>query len=134
MLTNDAAMPHFTIEYSANLEGGVDMQAFCEEILRAALATGIFETGAVRVRAIRCDHFAIADKHPQNSFIDVSLRIGAGRDLATRKRVGEELFAAMSAFLATLVASQHFALSFEIRDLNPELSYKRNSIHERLRK
>ena len=46
-------MPHFTIEYSANLDAEVDMQSFCEEIRRAALSTGVFEIGAVRVRAIR---------------------------------------------------------------------------------
>jgi 5-carboxymethyl-2-hydroxymuconate isomerase len=134
MLTNDPGMPHFTIEYSANLDGAVDMLALCEEIRRVALSTGVFETGAVRVRAIRCDHFAIADGDPRNSFIDVSLRIGAGRDLATRKRIGEQVFAAMQTFLSALFASQHFALSFEIREIDRELSYKRNSIHERLRK
>lgn len=127
-------MPHFTIEYSANLDGVVDISALCEEICRAALSTGAFETGAVRVRAIRCEHFAIADGDPRNSFIDGSLRIGAGRDLATRKRIGEQIFAAMQTFLSALFASQHFALSFEIRQIDPELSYKRNSIHERLRK
>jgi 5-carboxymethyl-2-hydroxymuconate isomerase len=127
-------MPHFTIEYSANLEGNVDMQAFCAEILRSALATGIFETGAVRVRAIRCEHYAIADQAPENSFIDVSLRIGAGRELALRKKVGDAIFASMTAFLGRLFESKHFALSFEIREIDPELSYKKNAIHERLRK
>ena len=127
-------MPHFTIEYSANLEGSVDVQAFCDEILRAALATGIFETGAVRVRALRCEHYAIADRHPENSFIDVSLRIGTGRDLETRKKVGDAIFTAMTTFLAKLFEGKHFALSFEIREIDPQLSYKKNAIHERLRK
>jgi len=127
-------MPHFTIEYSANLDGAVDMPAFCEEIRRAALSTGAFETGAVRVRAIRCRDYAIADGDPLNSFIDVSLRIGAGRDLPTKKHIGDRVFAAMQVFLAPLFAGKHFAVSFEVREIDPELSYKQNSIHERLRK
>ena len=127
-------MPHFIIEYSANAREQVDMKAFCERIRGAALATGVFETGAVRVRALRCDEYAIADAEPANSFIDVSLRMGAGRDLATRKRIGDEIFAAMTAFLAPLFEGKHFALSFEIREIDPQLSYKKNSIHERLRK
>jgi 5-carboxymethyl-2-hydroxymuconate isomerase len=94
----------------------------------------VFETGAIRVRAIRCDHFAIADGDPRNSFLDVSLRIGAGRDLATRKRIGDQIFEAMKTFLATLFEEKYFALSFEIREIDPDLSYKKNSIHERLRK
>jgi 5-carboxymethyl-2-hydroxymuconate isomerase len=127
-------MPHFTLEYSANLDEIVDIRALCEEIRRAALATGVFETGAVRVRAIRCEHYAIADDLPANSFIDVSLRIGAGRDAAVKKKIGDALFAAMTTFLAGMFEGQHFALSFEIREIDPELSYKKNSIHDRLRK
>jgi 5-carboxymethyl-2-hydroxymuconate isomerase len=127
-------MPHFTIEYSANLDGTVDMKAFCEELRRTALATGVFETGAVRVRAIRCQHYAIADVDPANGFIDVSLRMGAGRDLSVQKRIGDTIFASMSTFLGELFEGKHFALSFEIRQIDPALSYKKNSIHERLRK
>lgn len=127
-------MPHFTIEYSANLDGAVDMKAFCEEIRRSALETRVFETGAVRIRAIRCEHYAIADADPANGFIDVSLRIGAGRDLAVQKRIGEAIFASMSDFLEKLFEGNHFALSFEIRQIDAALSYKKNSIHERLRK
>jgi 5-carboxymethyl-2-hydroxymuconate isomerase len=125
-------MPHFTIEYSANLDTEVDMQSFCEEILRAALSTRVFEIGAVRVRAIRCEYYAIADNHPANSFIDVSARV-ARRDLAVKQKVGEAVFAAMTAFLGGLFDGKHFALSFEIREIDPELSYRKNSIHERLR-
>src|SRR4051794_21763807 len=53
-------MPHFTIEYSANLEPGLDMQAVVELVRRAAVETGIFPLGGIRVRAIRCDFSAIA--------------------------------------------------------------------------
>jgi len=110
------------------------MTAFCDAIRRAALATEVFETGAVRVRTVRCDHYSIADDDSANGFIDVSLRIGAGRDLATRKRIGEAIFATMTGFLQPLFGGRHFALSFEIREIDPELSWKKNSIHERLRK
>jgi 5-carboxymethyl-2-hydroxymuconate isomerase len=35
--------------------------------------------------------------------------------------------------LAALFATPHFALSLEIREIDPELSWKRNAIHPRLR-
>ena len=126
-------MPHLNIEYSSNLEARVPMDDFCEAMLRAALATGVFETGAVRVRATMCSSFAIADDHPDNAFLDMSLRIGAGRDLETKKRAGEAIFAAARAYLSDLFNTPHFALSFEIREIDRDLSWRINVIHPRLR-
>ncbi|WP_189523166.1 SRPBCC domain-containing protein, partial [Mesorhizobium sp. M8A.F.Ca.ET.213.01.1.1] len=48
-------------EYSANLDAKVDMGALCELVSRTILETGLFEQGAVRVRAFRADAYAIAD-------------------------------------------------------------------------
>jgi 5-carboxymethyl-2-hydroxymuconate isomerase len=126
-------MPHFSIEYSSNLDGKVDFNALCRRILKGMLATGLFETGAVRVRAFRCEHYAIADDLPENSFIDMSLRVGTGRSEADRERAGQAIFAAVSEELAPLFATPHFALSLEIREIDPQLSWKRNAIHPRLR-
>ncbi|HWK14530.1 MAG TPA: 5-carboxymethyl-2-hydroxymuconate Delta-isomerase [Rhizobiaceae bacterium] len=128
-------MPHMTIEYSANLDGRTDMGAFCSEILQAMLATGYFEIGAVRVRAVRCAEYAIADRMPENAFIDMSLRIGQRPDRTpeSRKEVGEAIFRKAADFLAPLFETPHFALSFEIRDIDPDLSWKKNAMHPRLR-
>ncbi len=126
-------MPHFTIEYSANLDAAVDISELCSVILNAALKTGVFEVGAVRVRAIRCDAYAIADQLPENGFIDMSLRMGAGRSIDAKKSIGEAVLAAVETFLKPQFATPHFALSFEIREIDPELSWRKNAIHPRLR-
>src|SRR3981189_2643056 len=78
-------MPHFTIEYSGNLDGRVDMGKVVEVVRKAAVETGIFPLGGIRVRAVRCEHYAIADGNPHLGFLDMVLRLGEGRDLATRK-------------------------------------------------
>src|SRR3954466_824722 len=78
-------MPHFTIEYSANLDARVDMGAVVELVRKSAVETGIFPLGGIRVRAIKCEHCAIADGRPNYGFLDMVLRLGEGRDLATRK-------------------------------------------------
>lgn len=127
-------MPHFNIEYSANLDGRVDFGKLCRRILKEALATGLFEVGAVRVRAGRFEHYAIADDLPENAFIDMSFRIGAGRSLKDRQRAGEAIFAAVVEELQPLFETPHFALSFEIREIDPALNWKKNAIHPRLRK
>jgi 5-carboxymethyl-2-hydroxymuconate isomerase len=125
-------MPHFTIEYSANLDGRVDMGKVVEVVRKAAVETGIFPLGGIRVRAVRCEHYAIADGNAQFGFLDMVLRLGEGRDLATRKKAGEHIFTALSAHLDPVFAQSKFALSFDMQINNKETSWKRNNLHEAL--
>ena len=126
-------MPHFTLEYSANLDSRVDMAKVVETVRKAAVETGIFPVGGIRVRAIRCEHFAIADGNPNLGFLAMVLRLGEGRDLATRKKSGEHVFRALSDHLDPVFAASKFALSFDIQINDKEMSWKRNNIHEALK-
>ena len=126
-------MPHFTIEYSANLDGRVDMGAVVELVRKEAVATGIFPLGGIRVRAIRCEHYAIADGSKDFGFLAMLLRLGEGRDLATRKKAGEHVFNALSSYLDPVFANSKFALSFDMQINDKEMSWKRNNIHEALK-
>jgi 5-carboxymethyl-2-hydroxymuconate isomerase len=126
-------MPHFTLEYSANLEARVDIGAVVEVVRKAAVETGIFPLGGIRVRAVRCEHYAIADGQRQLGFLDMVLRLGEGRDLATRKKAGEHIFKALSAYLDPVFASSKFALSFDMQINDKETSWKRNNIHDALK-
>ena len=126
-------MPHFTIEYSANLEPRVDMATVVEVVRRAAVETGIFPLGGIRVRAVRCEHYAIADGDPSFGFLDMVLRLGEGRDLATRQKAGEHIFKALSAHLDHMFAGSRFALSFDMQINDKNTSWKRNNIHEALK-
>lgn len=127
-------MPHFTIEYSANIEPLVDVAVVCEVVRNAAVQTGVFPVGGIRVRAIRCDHFAIADGRPALGFLDILLRIGEGRDLATRKRAGDHVFKALSDHLDPVFTASKFALSFDMQINDKDTSWKRNNIHDMLTK
>lgn len=126
-------MPHFTIEYSANIEPRVDMSAACEVVRKAAVETGIFPLGGIRVRAIRCDHVAIADGRDGLGFLAMVLRLGEGRDLAARQKAGEHIFQALSDFLEPEFAFMPFALSFDMQINDAATSWKRNNIHEKLK-
>jgi 5-carboxymethyl-2-hydroxymuconate isomerase len=125
-------MPHFTIEYSANLEARVDIGAVCEVVRQAAVETGMFPLGGIRVRAIACQHFAIADGRPHLGFLDMVLRLGEGRDLVARKKAGEHIFKALSDHLEPLFRDKKFALSFDMQINDKETSWKRNGIHDLL--
>ncbi len=126
-------MPHFTIEYSANLDSRLDMGKTVEVVRKAAAETGIFPLGGIRVRAIRCEHFAIADGNPHFGFLAMVLRLGEGRDLATRKKAGEHIFRVLSDHLDSLFAMGQLALSFDMQINDKETSWKRNNIHGTLK-
>ena len=126
-------MPHFTIEYSANLDAQVDMAAVVELVRKAAVETGIFPLGGIRVRAIKCEHYAIADGDPRLGFLSMVLRLGEGRDLPTRKKAGEHIFKTLSTYLDPVFARSKFALSFDMQVNDKETSWKRNNIHDALK-
>ncbi|MDB5603307.1 MAG: 5-carboxymethyl-2-hydroxymuconate isomerase [Bradyrhizobium sp.] len=126
-------MPHFTLEYSANLDARVDMGAVVEVVRKAAVETGIFPLGGIRVRAIRCEHYAIADGQLNFGFLAMVLRLGEGRDLAARKKAGEHIFKALSIYLDPVFAGSKFALSFDMQINDKETSWKRNNIHDVLK-
>ena len=126
-------MPHFTIEYSANLDGRVDIGAVCEVVRQAAVETGVFPLGGIRVRAIKCEHYAIADGRKDFAFLDMVLRLGEGRDLSTRKKAGEHVFNALSRHLDPVFAASKFALSVDMQINDKDTSWKRNTIHDALK-
>ena len=123
-------MPHAIIEYSANLEEQLDFPQFLTALRDSALATGVFPIGGVRVRAYRADHYVIADGHPDNAFVHIMLRVGHGRDLATRKRACEAIFATACEQLAALYERIPLGISLEMQEVDQVLTFKRNNLHE----
>ena len=126
-------MPHVSLEYSGNLADAVDIGALCEEIRATAARMDAFAMPGVRVRALKVDHFAIADGDPKHGFIDISVRLRGGRPLEVRKAATAELFAAVEAYLAPVMATRSIALSLEMRDIDPELSPKSGTIRDHLK-
>jgi len=125
-------VPHLTIEYSSNMEARVDMALMCDVLRRAAIATGVLPMAGVRVRAICATHISIADGGADHGFIDISVRLRGGRDLATRKAATTQIFDAARDFLTPAMATYSIALSFEMRDIDPELSPKTGTIRDHL--
>lgn len=126
-------MPHLELRLSRNLVDRIDLPAVVSGLSDELLSCGIFPLGGIRVRAIICDFYAIADRHPENAFVDIQLRVGAGRSPDQLKQAGERLFASARAQFADELAKPHFMLSFDIQVIDPQFSWKENSIHERLK-
>lgn len=125
-------MPHFHIEYSANLDDVVDMTAFCEAIRVAAVQIEAFPMAGVRVRAVRLDHYAIADGDPKHGFVDISIRLRAGRSADVKQEAAGRIFEAAKAFLRPLMEARSVALSLEMRDIDQDLSLKTGTIRDHL--
>lgn len=123
-------MPHLIVEYSANLRGHVDVQRLVDALHQSALSTGVFPLGGTRTRAVERSIYRIADGHPDNGFVHVTMRIGHGRDLETRKRAGQAVFDALCAQLAPVFEKRPLGISFEVQELDPVLNFKHNNLHE----
>lgn len=92
-------MPHLRIDYTANLDPRVRMDALCQSLaagmasLRDAENKPVFPLQGTRVMAWPAPFHAVADGDPANGFIYLNLRITPGRDSATVAAAGEALLA-----------------------------------------
>lgn len=126
-------MPHQIIEYSANLEHDLDVEALVEAMHDAAVTCDALPIGGIRTRAERRDVYRISDGHPDNVFINVTLRV-APRAPEVKKEVGEKLFQALCDFVQEVFDQRPIALSLEIQDIDPEFRWKRSNVREYLEK
>ena len=122
-------MPHIVIEYSANLESRIALRELVQKAHEAALASGVFEVGGLRTRCARRDNYRIADGHPDNSFVAVNVRIGHGRDEATRHRAGKMIFEAVCAHLAPVYATTPMGITLDVAEIDPAAAFKQNNMH-----
>ena len=126
-------MPHVITEYSANLEGAVDIQGLVNDLHATAIASGLFEVGGIRSRAKKREIFRVADGDPDNGFVFIMARIAPGRTAEKRKALGEALLATAAMRLESVFAKRGLSLAVEIQELDGEYTFRRNNLHERLK-
>jgi 5-carboxymethyl-2-hydroxymuconate isomerase len=129
-MDQEGAMAHIVIEYSANLRGHFDLDAFLRAVHEAALSTGVFPIGGIRTRAYEASNYVIADGHPDNAFVHISLKVGHGRDVITRKRACEVIFEVACRQLGALSESQPLGIALEMQEIDPVLTFKKNNLHD----
>jgi 5-carboxymethyl-2-hydroxymuconate isomerase len=128
-------MPHFVIEYTANLA----VEGRLPELLRKANATlaaqgDVFPIGGIRSRAIELEHWFMADGAADYAFVHGTLKIGAGRPADVRRRVGDALFETMKTHFAEIYSRRYLALSLELGEFDEAGTWKHNNVHARFRK
>lgn len=125
-------MAHLKIELSESVARSIDLPALCSDLQQAMVACGIFPLAGIRVRAYVAQACAIADMHPGNGFVAMTLSVGHGREKDVLAKAGDEVFAAAKSSLAAWLAKQYFGLSLEIREIDERLTWKANTIRPRL--
>ncbi|QLF93385.1 5-carboxymethyl-2-hydroxymuconate Delta-isomerase [Pseudomonas sp. ABC1] len=122
-------MPHFIVEYTDNIESEARLPELFEQVHGYLGASGVFPLGGIRSRGLRLDTWRMADGQHDYAFVHITLKVGAGRDLETRKQVADGLFALITAHFADLQARRLLAISFEMSELHDTLNYKQNNVH-----
>lgn len=127
-------MAHVTIEWTANLEGEFDVRALMALVAQdmRERADGVFPVGGIRVRAYRVDDYVIADDDgPDDAFVNLDVKMGAGRPAEFRQRYFDALFARVVTFFADLPERRPLALSMYVEETE---GWKKNTIHDRLKR
>lgn len=123
-------MPHLIIEHSANLGARIDIDELVDGMHERALSIDGLPLGGLRTRAQAREHYRIADRHPDNAFVHVILKLGHGRPLEKRREFGEQLFAALCDLLEPASSTSPLAISFEVQEIHPELTWKQNNLRD----
>ena len=130
-------MPHLSFEYSRGLGRLTDLDAFARICRDALVETGACPLGGIRVRGFEADVQAVADSGPEGGdyhFCDMVLRLGEGRDAATRAMIADRLYAAAEAALRPGVGERPFILSLEVQEISSAFSRKSwSTIHAALK-
>jgi 5-carboxymethyl-2-hydroxymuconate isomerase len=133
-------MSHMTLEYSANLRAAGQFGTLCRAL--AQFMTGlivdgqrVFPPAGVRVRAIPCEDYCIADGSVEGAgFVHAILKIGAGRSGAAKQATCTGLFEIMKTHFAAQYAHQGLALSLEFIEFSESGTLKHNNLHARFKK
>jgi len=130
-------MPHLVYEITNNLDTAeADIPGLLKKSNQVLIAQGgVFPTGGIRSRVVWLRDYCIADgSHGDDAFVHVSLKVGAGRSEAEKKKACDELFAMMSEHFAPIFAQQGLALSMEFSEFSEAGTWKKNNIHPRYKK
>jgi 5-carboxymethyl-2-hydroxymuconate isomerase len=120
-------MPHIIVEYSANLEGSLDVQKLCDDLHQVVIDSGVAEVAAIRTRAKRRDAYRIADGDPKNAFVHVVMRLRIGRSEEVRSKLADALLAATDSNLQRAHATHAIAISVEMEEID-NVTARKNAI------
>jgi len=128
-------MPHLIVEYTANLKPEADIPSLLKKANRVLIDQGgTFPIGGIRSRAVELTDWCMADGEDDYAFVHITLKIGAGRDEAVKRKACDALFEMLKAHFAPLYARRYLALSMELVEFSESGTYKHNNVHAKFKK
>jgi 5-carboxymethyl-2-hydroxymuconate isomerase len=127
-------MPHITVEYSANVEEHVRIDAFLKVLQDAAFSTGVAELAGFRTRAERRDQYRVADGNPANCFVAITIRVARGRSADDLKNLRDTVTKAATNYLEPVFTNAPISFSCEVQEIIPEMRVNISNIREWMKK
>ncbi len=120
-------MPHVIVEYSANLDGKLDIRGLVNDLHQVVVDSDVAEVAAIRTRAKRRDVYRVADGDPKNAFVHVVMRLRIGRSAEQLKTLSEALLAATDNTLQRAYATHPTAITVEMEEID-NITARKNTI------
>ncbi len=89
----------------------------------------VFPTGGTRVLAYPAAHYAVADGQADYAFVYLNLRMGQGRNDATRRRAGDALLMVTKAHFQPVFKQRHIGITLQIDEGHEVFDAKHSNLH-----
>ena len=123
-------MPHIFGEYSANLEEHVDVGEVLQSVHGAAASHPSVPLAGLRTRAIKREHYLIANGDSANMFVAVIARLNGDRGQTPLIEVRDLLAEAVRSSLDKVTREQPIAISVEVQPIDAAMRVNENSIRD----
>lgn len=110
-------MPHIVIEYTPHESNDFSVEHLMAEAHQAALATGLFDEAAIKVRVKAYDQALVGGRHAL--MMHVLIYLIEGRDAATKKALTQAVHDALEPLVPT-----YASVSVDARDLARDVYVK----------
>ncbi|CAM3687397.1 5-carboxymethyl-2-hydroxymuconate Delta-isomerase [Polaromonas hydrogenivorans] len=121
-------MPHIQIDYTASLADAVIKGRLVDKVHQAAVDSGIFPVWGIRTFAQAMGEYRVGNGQVGNGFVNITVRIAPGRNLALRQRIRQELFGAMLAAMGPLFENHRLGCQLEVTEFDADVSVYQNNL------
>jgi 5-carboxymethyl-2-hydroxymuconate isomerase len=119
-------MPHFTLEYSDNIE--VDVQPLLARLHDEMAATGAVNMKGLKSRAIRHTEYRIADGDDRYAFVHLNMLIRAGRPLEVQQELAKRAMTVLEDTFGHRFETGFLSLSVDIKEMNEGVAITNHNI------
>lgn len=119
-------MPHITIEYSANLDEGHDLNPMLHKVHEVLVKTLPASLASCKSRVFKCDDYLVGNGDSQNAFVHMSVKIMPGRTSEIKAEAAGLLLEVMQSIFSDRHKNKIIGYSIEIVELSSQY-YKKYS-------